>query len=64
MSSSTPSSVIIVGSGVFGLGTAYELAQRWKDVKITVLERTAFPAADGASIDSSRKYRLFKAKPS
>lgn len=55
MSASTPSSVIIVGSGVFGLGTAYEIAQRWENTNITVLDRLPFPAADGSSIDSSRE---------
>ena len=54
-----PSSVLIVGSGVFGLGTAYALAQRadFKDTKITVLDRSDFPAADASSIDSSRIIR-------
>jgi sarcosine oxidase/L-pipecolate oxidase len=55
MAKPLPSSVIIVGSGVFGLGTAYELATRSKDTEITVLERCPFPAPDGSSIDSSRK---------
>lgn len=59
MASSTkqvPSSVIIVGSGVFGLGTAHALATRdeFKNTSITVLERVDFPAPDGSSIDSSR----------
>ncbi|KAK4619510.1 hypothetical protein CLAFUW4_11457 [Fulvia fulva] len=54
-----PESVLIVGAGVFGLGTAYGLAQRpeFRNSKITVLERTEFPAQDGASIDSSRIIR-------
>ncbi|USW55150.1 Putative FAD dependent oxidoreductase, FAD/NAD(P)-binding domain superfamily, MTOX family [Septoria linicola] len=54
-----PKDVLIVGSGVFGLGTAYALAQRekFKNTKITVLERTIFPAQDGASIDNSRIIR-------
>lgn len=56
---SIPSSVLIVGSGVFGLGTAYGLALRpeFKNTKITVLERVPFPAPDGSSIDSSRIIR-------
>ncbi|KAF2167875.1 hypothetical protein M409DRAFT_65940 [Zasmidium cellare ATCC 36951] len=56
---SVPSSVLIVGSGVFGLGTAYGLALRpeYKNTKITVLERVPFPAPDGSSIDSSRIIR-------
>ncbi|KAK5169829.1 uncharacterized protein LTR77_005807 [Saxophila tyrrhenica] len=54
-----PSSVLIVGSGVFGLSTAYNLAQRpeFKDTKVTVLDRLDFPAHDAASIDSSRIVR-------
>ncbi|KAK4570215.1 hypothetical protein LTR86_002295 [Recurvomyces mirabilis] len=61
----TPASVIIVGSGVFGLGTAYALAQRdvYRDAKITVLERLTFPAPDAASIDSSRIIRPDYADP-
>ncbi|KAI7281627.1 FAD dependent oxidoreductase [Hortaea werneckii] len=62
MASSTkqiPSSVIIVGSGVFGLSTAHALATRdeFKNTSITVLERVDFPAPDGSSIDSSRIIR-------
>jgi sarcosine oxidase/L-pipecolate oxidase len=54
-----PSSILIVGSGVFGLSTAYSLAQRpeLSNVNITVLDRVAFPAQDAASIDSSRIVR-------
>ena len=54
-----PSSILIVGSGVFGLGTAYALTQRpaFKDTKITLLERLDFPAQDAASVDSSRIVR-------
>ena len=54
-----PSSILIVGSGVFGLGTAYALAQRadYNRTKITVLDRLAFPAHDASSVDSSRIVR-------
>lgn len=54
-----PKDILIVGAGVFGLGTAYALAQRpeFSNTKITVLERTDFPAQDGSSIDSSRIIR-------
>ncbi|KAK5108949.1 hypothetical protein LTR62_007664 [Meristemomyces frigidus] len=54
-----PSSILIIGSGVFGLGTAYTLAQReaYRDTKITLLERLPFPAPDAASVDSSRIVR-------
>jgi sarcosine oxidase/L-pipecolate oxidase len=59
MSDSIPSSILIVGSGVFGLGTAYALAQReeYKNTTITVLDRSGFPAPDASSVDSSRIIR-------
>lgn len=58
-SQSIPSSILIVGSGVFGLSTAYALAQRleYGSTAITVLDRVDFPAPDAASIDSSRIIR-------
>lgn len=51
-SSKLPQSVLIIGSGVFGLSTAYSLAKNplFKDVKITVIDRLEFPAPDGASV--------------
>ncbi|KAK1086110.1 hypothetical protein LTR48_003899 [Friedmanniomyces endolithicus] len=60
-----PSSVLIVGSGVFGLSTAYALAQRdaFRNTSITLLERLDFPAPDAASIDSSRIIRPDYADP-
>jgi sarcosine oxidase/L-pipecolate oxidase len=59
MSKETPSSILIVGSGVFGLSTAWSLTKRpeYKNTKITLLERLDFPAPDAASIDSSRIVR-------
>lgn len=59
MGKHVPSSVIIIGSGVFGLSTAYALAKRddFQDTEITLLERMDFPAPDAASIDSSRIVR-------
>ena len=60
-----PSSILIIGSGVFGLGTAYALTQRkqYQNSKITLLERLPFPAPDGSSIDSSRIVRADYADP-
>ncbi len=54
-----PSSVLIVGSGVFGLAAAYSLAQKeeFAHSKITLIDRLNFPAHDAASIDSSRIVR-------
>jgi sarcosine oxidase/L-pipecolate oxidase len=59
MSKDIPSSILIIGSGVFGLGTAWGLTKRseFKNTKITLLERLDFPAPDAASIDSSRIVR-------
>lgn len=63
-----PSSVLIVGSGVFGLSTAYALTKRpaWSATQITVLDRAyeagrpssqKFPSEDASSMDSSRIVR-------
>ncbi|KAF3918825.1 hypothetical protein ABW20_dc0100728 [Dactylellina cionopaga] len=54
-----PASIIIVGSGVFGLTTALSLSHRptFANTTITVIDKSPFPAADGSSIDSSRIVR-------
>ncbi|ETS78233.1 hypothetical protein PFICI_10295 [Pestalotiopsis fici W106-1] len=61
-----PSSILIVGSGVFGLSTAYALTKRtaWSKTQITVLDRAygdqqqqRFPSHDASSMDSSRIVR-------
>nr|POF13352.1 l-pipecolate oxidase [Quercus suber] len=54
-----PSSILIIGSGVFGLSTAFALSQRpgFEHCEITLLERMEFPAPDASSIDSSRIVR-------
>lgn len=54
-----PASILIIGSGVFGLSTAWSLTQdpHFLKSKITLLDRAAFPAPDGSSIDSSRIVR-------
>ncbi|KAK8192676.1 hypothetical protein M8818_007848 [Zalaria obscura] len=54
-----PKSILILGSGVFGLSTAYSLATNpsFQDTKITLLDRFPFLAPDAASIDSSRIVR-------
>ncbi|KAH8729342.1 FAD dependent oxidoreductase [Ilyonectria robusta] len=56
-----PSSILIVGSGVFGLGTAYALTQRplFDNTTITVVDCAdgQFPPEDSASVDSSRIIR-------
>ncbi|KAH0604341.1 uncharacterized protein H6S33_006718 [Morchella sextelata] len=54
-----PSSIIIIGSGVFGLSTAHELSQRatFSSTHITLLDAHPFPTPHGSSIDSSRIIR-------
>lgn len=58
-----PESVLIIGSGVFGLTTAAALSKRpaFKDTTITVVDDTCgtgrFPATDCASVDTSRIIR-------
>jgi sarcosine oxidase/L-pipecolate oxidase len=54
-----PSTILITGSGVFGLSTALALTQNpfYARTRILLLDRSPFPAPDGASIDSSRIIR-------
>ncbi|KAI0408429.1 DAO-domain-containing protein [Xylaria palmicola] len=59
-----PASILIIGSGVFGLSTALSLTRRPEiplDTPITIIDRSpepgVFPARDAASIDSSRIIR-------
>ncbi|KAF2133141.1 FAD dependent oxidoreductase [Dothidotthia symphoricarpi CBS 119687] len=54
-----PSSVLIVGSGAFGLSTAWALCRdpQFKNTAITVVDRQTFPTPDGSSIDTSRIIR-------
>lgn len=67
--SNAPSSILIIGSGVFGLGTAYALARRddFRNTKITLLDRSTdeslFPSRDASSVDSSRIIRADYADP-
>ncbi|KAG9240830.1 FAD dependent oxidoreductase [Calycina marina] len=60
-----PSSILIVGSGVFGLSTAYAFTQRpeYANTKITVIDRSPFPSPDGSSIDTSRIIRADYSDP-
>jgi sarcosine oxidase / L-pipecolate oxidase len=54
-----PSSILIVGSGVFGLSTAYSLSTNplYAHATLTLIDRSPFPAPDSSSIDSSRIIR-------
>ncbi|SPO05019.1 related to fructosyl amino acid oxidase [Cephalotrichum gorgonifer] len=66
-----PSSVLIIGSGVFGLSTAHALATRpsFSSTKITLVDRIThikdgdMPSTDAASMDSSRIIRADYADP-
>ncbi|KAF2660570.1 sarcosine oxidase [Lophiostoma macrostomum CBS 122681] len=60
-----PSSILIIGSGVFGLTTAWSLCKNplFKDTKITLVDRQPFPAPDSSSIDTSRIVRPDYASP-
>ncbi|PMD23021.1 FAD dependent oxidoreductase [Hyaloscypha hepaticicola] len=64
-SSSPPSSILIIGSGVFGLSTALALATRpsFKNTRINLLDRSPFPSPDGSSIDTSRIIRADYSDP-
>ncbi|KAF8867121.1 FAD dependent oxidoreductase [Acephala macrosclerotiorum] len=54
-----PSSILILGSGVFGLSIALALTQRpsFTSTHIALLDRSPFPSPDGSSIDTSRIIR-------
>ncbi|KAI3395300.1 hypothetical protein diail_1456 [Diaporthe ilicicola] len=65
-----PSSILIVGAGVFGLSTALSLARSTalpESTTITVLDRSSqpgvFPSRDASSIDTSRIIRADYADP-
>lgn len=55
-------SILIVGAGVFGLSTAWELSRRGFR-NITVLDRFLPPVPDGSSVDVSRVIRIEYADP-
>ncbi|KAL4971950.1 FAD dependent oxidoreductase [Aspergillus desertorum] len=55
-------SILIVGAGVFGLSTAFELTKRGY-TNITVLDRHVPPVVDGSSVDISRIIRADYADP-
>lgn len=62
-----PASILIIGSGLFGLSTAWALAKRplFADTAITVVDHAGgqFPPPDSASVDSSRIVRADYADP-
>jgi len=64
-----PGSVLIIGSGVFGLSTAWALTRRdaFRETAITVVDRSTdpdvFPSRDAASVDASRIIRADYSDP-
>ncbi|KAJ6166707.1 hypothetical protein N7470_002154 [Penicillium chermesinum] len=53
-----PSSVLIVGGGVFGLSTALSLSKRYPECRITLVEAAStIPNPHGSSVDTSRIVR-------
>lgn len=60
-----PSSILIIGSGAFGLSTALSLVRRsqYSQTAIIVLDRSPFPSSDGSSIDTSRIIRADYSSP-
>ncbi|RFU74143.1 fructosyl-amino acid oxidase [Trichoderma arundinaceum] len=68
MNHSSPQSILIVGSGVFGLSTAWALSKRpsFDNTDITIVDDVrggSFPPGDSASVDSSRIVRPDYADP-
>src|SRR5947209_5053773 len=63
--SSSSASILIIGSGVFGLSTALDLTRRpqYDKATITVLDRSPFPSSDGSSVDTSRIIRADYSDP-
>jgi sarcosine oxidase/L-pipecolate oxidase len=65
MSQLPPISILIIGSGAFGLSTAFSLARSplYSSTKITLVDRSPFPSPDGSSIDTSRIIRADYSDP-
>ena len=57
MATEFPSSVIIVGAGVFGLSTVLAITKRYPQTKVTVIDRQTPPVSDGTSVDTSKIIR-------
>lgn len=56
--------ILIIGAGIFGVSTAYHLAQKHYDPsKITVLDRAPAPSASAASTDINKIVRADYSKP-
>lgn len=67
MSEKLPSSLIIVGAGIFGLSTALAVARRFPSTEVTIIDRLIPPVEDGTSVDTTRCIRagiFFSTHPS
>ncbi|CZR58698.1 related to FAD-dependent oxidoreductase [Phialocephala subalpina] len=58
-----PSSIIIVGAGIFGLSTALAISRRYPSTKTTIIDRLTPPVEDGSSVDTTRCIRADYADP-
>ncbi|KAL1961580.1 hypothetical protein VTN77DRAFT_1432 [Rasamsonia byssochlamydoides] len=58
-----PSTVVIVGAGIFGLATALAISRRHPSCSITVVDRLTPPVEDGSSVDTTRVIRTDYADP-
>lgn len=52
-----PTSVIVIGAGIFGLSTALAIAKRHSSTTVTVIDRLTPPVIDGTSVDTTRCIR-------
>ncbi|KAI9027786.1 FAD dependent oxidoreductase [Hyaloraphidium curvatum] len=50
-------SVLIVGAGIFGLGTAISIKKKFPTKEVTVVERLGIPAPDASSVDLNKVVR-------
>lgn len=49
--------IVIVGAGVFGLGTAISIKRKFPAKHVTVIERLGIPAPDASSVDLNKVVR-------
>lgn len=57
MTQQVPSSIIIIGTGVFGISTAIALGRRYPGSKVQVFDRYEPPVLDSTSVDTTRCIR-------
>ena len=59
----TMDSTLIIGAGIFGISTAYHLALKHPNAKITILDRCPAPSAPAASTDLNKIVRADYSNP-